>query len=675
MNRDDLGARLRATFAQELVERASEMSTALLALEQRANDPEVVRVLFRAAHTIKGGARLAGEPALERFCHELESVFAQVRDERKALDGAALSLLFAVVDALAEKGRLMQAGDPGGDDAIASLEPRLIAMAAGGRPVARRLDAPSPPAPVAPDAPEPGPARDPRHADVVRVRAGRLDDLLAAVGELAMTSRRAAERLGRRDEDARRLERAADEVRQVTQGLRMRPFGDVCEGLPRAVRDLARAEGKEVELLLAGQTVEADRMVMDALREPLLHLVRNAVDHGIETPGMRRRAGKPETGRITVAAELAGDRLEVTVADDGAGVDEARVRAAARARGRPEPATSAEVARTLLEGGLSTRTETTEISGRGVGLDLVSAALGAIGGTVGVDWWTGAGTTFTLECPPSPASLRAVLARVGAHVVAIPATSVERVRRITPDQSLRAGGRPMVEADGGPLAVHALGALLGPPFDPGRSGGGVALVIAAGARRAALLVDEVLGEEQIVSRPIRSYGRPLGPIAAASVLPGRAVALVLNPTALLAVGARDGGATWTPPVELPTRRRVLVADDSITTRTLEQSVLEAAGYRVALAFDGMNAWEQLERDGADVLVADVEMPRMDGFALCRRIRASAALARLPIVLVTGLASDADRARGLEAGADAYLVKSSFDQAGLLETLHQLIGDQ
>jgi two-component system, chemotaxis family, sensor kinase CheA len=718
MSGEELNDRLRATFVQELEEQVRELNSGLLAVEQKAADAERIRSLFRAAHTIKGAARVAGVPVVERVCHAMESVFANLRDGRQTLTGSDFSLLFATCDALQEAAAKLRAGQQLEGAAADALLPHLESLAA-------RADAPGRAHPRAQGRGETSPkavqdsstaSRDQRataeiHSpsaaperaaeavqeqqaadnqvrdrpsppdadaadELVRVSAERLDTLMSAVGELIIATGRIVERSGRNDEDARRLDGATDHVAEVVRRLRLRPFGDVCESLPRAVRDVAAAEGKEVTLSIEGADAEADRMVIDALRDPLLHLVRNAVDHGIEMPDERERAGKPRQGRIRVAAELSGGRLVVSVQDDGAGLDEDAIRRTLRESHQREPATPVELADALLAGGFSTRRVATEISGRGVGLDIVRSALERVGGSVDVEWTKGRGTTFLLECPPTPATLRAVLVKIGAWIYAIPTTQVERLRRVRTADLRSASGGTMLPTSRGPIRILSLARLLGPPLEA-RPLGETAFVVqvSVGQRRAGLIVDEVLDEDEIVMRPLAVQEGAVPHAAGAAILPSGSVALVLAVASLLSAGLRPGTAI-APSANADTgqrRQRILVADDSITTRTLEQSVLESAGYQVFTAVNGEDAWEILQREGADALVADVEMPRMDGFALCRRVRSSERFRELPIVLVTGLESAADRARGLDAGADAYIVKSSFDQATLLDAVNQLIG--
>lgn len=478
--------------------------------------------------------------------------------------------------------------------------------------------------------------------------------------------------------DARGSSRLADELSQRAMQLRLRPFSDACEHLPRVLRDTTRATGKEAKLEIRGGEVEADRAVLQGLGEALLHLVRNAVDHGIEPPETRERMGKPRAGRVQVAASLRADRLVITVSDDGAGIDLDRVRERALQYGWDVPTDASELVQLLFRGGFSTRAETTEVSGRGVGLDVVRSTLERLRGSVDVRWTPGGGATFVLECPLTLATSRVLLVRVGTQSLAIPTAFVERMLRVLPAQIRRAGGRDVIPGDAAPIPVVSLARLLGPPLPEPAADGAVPVVrLLSGDRRLAVLVDELLGEKEVVVRPIQRLSRLPFYLSGAAILGADEVTLVLNPAGLVAEGlkgaadSRIGHAA--AGVDTPAKR-VLVVDDSISTRTLEQSILESAGYQVLTAVDGLDAWRVLQQEQVDLVVSDIEMPRMDGFALCEAIRGSRRMAELPVVLVTALESDAHRARGLEAGADAYILKSSFDQQNLLDVVQQLIGE-
>jgi two-component system chemotaxis sensor kinase CheA len=502
-----------------------------------------------------------------------------------------------------------------------------------------------------------------------------------ALQDAAEESRRLARDLellvGTLTGDARALTRVSDEVLARVRRLRMRPFSETCEALPRTVRDLAVAAGKEVELEITGGEVRADRAVLDVLREVLLHLVRNAVDHGIESPAERQRAGKPRRGRVSIRAAIAGDRVAVTVADDGAGLNVPALRIQLERRGVPVPGDERELVRSFFEPGMTTRSEATMTSGRGVGLDIVRSAMMGIRGSVEVTWEPGRGTTFTLRCPPALATIRALLVGVGSQVLALPSGEVERVVRVTPADVRRAQGGEVLLVAGRPVPLLPLAHVL--PGLPARpiTGATPAVVLRVGERRLAAVVDELIGEQEVVLRPLGTGTRPLPLVSGAVLLASGRVALVLDPGAVVAASlgaAARAGAPLAAATPACVRHTVLVVDDSITTRTLEQSILEAAGYDVVAAADGADAWKSLQERGADAVVADVDMPRMDGFALCEAIRGSKRFGKLPVVLVTALETPGHRERGLAVGADAYIGKSSFDQHHLLDTLAQLLGE-
>ncbi|MEO7823379.1 MAG: response regulator [Gemmatimonadaceae bacterium] len=517
------------------------------------------------------------------------------------------------------------------------------------------------------------------------VRSGASPTLIAAMAavdsRLVHLDRQVGELARAIGEDARSLGGTTSRLVENVGRLRMRPFSDIAEKLPRAARDVAATLGKQVQVVVEGQEVEADRTVLDTLREPLLHLVRNAIDHGIGASADRIRRGKKAEGSITVRAELGGDRLRITVSDDGAGLDVDSIRALLKERGRSVPADDRDVARTLFESGFSTRRVATNISGRGVGLDIVRTAVERLGGTVNVQWVAGAGTTFTIQVPVSVATLRALLVLAGRQMLAIPTTFLERVMRVSRGQVRLVEGRTMLTIGSEAMPLTSLARLLGPPLvDPPPEPDLNIIILAVEGRRLAIAVDEMCEEREIVVRPLEHAGDEADlKYSGAALLDGTRIALVVNANALVSSAGRDGGRdasmgfaieTIAPPREW----HILVVDDSITTRTLEESVLTAAGYRVTTAVNGVDALRLVEEGGVDLVVSDVEMPRLDGLGLTERIRATAAHAKLPVILVTSLDKPEARARGLEAGADAYIMKSSFDQDTLLGIVRQLLGD-
>jgi two-component system chemotaxis sensor kinase CheA len=725
MNKDDLSRRLRATFIAELDEQLGALNAGLLALESSTADAEQLKLVFRVAHTLKGAARAAGVLPVEQLCHRLETLLAAARDERITLGRSEFDVLFAAADALAEAGTRLKAGEEVTGPAMAASLASLGALE------------PTPPTSSVP-APDAAGAAAPATTGgngYVRVPTERLDAMLLAASDLLLSSGRVASRAAELETllevahrgavESRRASRAVrlalersgaapvtvqavtgfeDHLRRLTQSvaqiaraagadarvitrategvlyqlrkLRMRPFAEACEALPRLVRDLARATEKEVELELRGGSVEADRVVLDAVREALLQLVRNAIDHGIEPPIGRTKAGKPRQGRVTVEAALEGDRIVVSVSDDGAGLNVPALQTQLERRGVTPTPVEAEFVRLLFETGVSTREKATPISGRGVGLDVVRAAVARARGTADAKWTAGVGTRFTLRCPATLASLRTLLVGVGPQTLAIPTAYVERLFRVSPEEIKRVEGRSVLPGLEAPVPIVALARLLPPLVERPVEGPVLLVLLHAGGRRLAVAVDELIAEQECVVRPVGDGEDPIKHIAGAALLADGRIALVLDPITLVAAGLEaDVGAGLTTGERRPGRpatRRILVVDDSITTRTLEQSILEAAGYEVTTAVDGSDAWRALQERGADLVLADIEMPRMDGFALCEAIRASKRFQQLPVVLVTALESPEHRARGLEVGADAYIGKSSFDQQHLLDTIRQLL---
>ncbi len=481
--------------------------------------------------------------------------------------------------------------------------------------------------------------------------------------------------------DGRLLNRAASRLNEEVHRVRMFPFAEACQGLERVVRDVAQSSGKRAELVIEGGDVEMDRSVLEGLKDPLVHLVRNAVDHGLEAPERRQAIGKPASGRITVSALLRGSRVEVVVADDGQGLDLEAVRQKSRKRGLSEPLNDLDLAQQIFQPGFSTASMVSPISGRGIGLDVVKTRLEALHGTIDLATEPGRGIRFTLAVPLTLTTLRALFVSVEGLALAFSTTNVVKLVHTNPKDFRSVGGRPMLVLGGAPLPVAALAQILGlkdrrqDPTDRDR-GARPAVIVAAGERHMAFLVDEFLSEGEIVVKGLGPRLRRVRHVSGSTILPSGQIALVLNAAHLIrgGIGLGSGSASTrsangaTPKV----RKRLLVADDSVTTRTLVESILKGAGYEVNVAVDGEDAWNRLQEQGADLLVSDVEMPRKDGFELTETIRRSERFRDLPVVLFTSRANERDRARGIEVGADAYIVKSAFDQKDLLQAVQQLL---
>jgi two-component system, chemotaxis family, sensor kinase CheA len=459
---------------------------------------------------------------------------------------------------------------------------------------------------------------------------------------------------------------------------RMVPVSTATDTLHRAVRDVARAGGKQVQFEVRGDDTELDRGVLQQLNDALLHLVRNAVDHGLEGAEERVAAGKPAGGTVRLHAMQLGSEVILSVSDDGRGVDLPAVRREAARRGADVDAMSDDEALYLVfRSGLSTAGFVSDVSGRGVGLDVVRTSLDSVRGRVDVRSEAGAGTEFRLIVPITLAVLPCLLLRAAGQDFAVPMHSVLLATGAAAETS--AEGRPLLRLGEQVVPVADLGDVLG-----GEPADGPVIVLAGVTRRHAFRVEALLGQRDVVVKGLSRLLPRLEVLAGASVEPDGRILLVLDAAGVISrarlsrrspfleqpgaagVAGGDAGAR-------PSAARVLVVDDALTIRELQRSILERAGYRVRTASDGREALDRLAEEIPDVVLTDIEMPRLDGFALTEAIRAQPQLANLPVVILTSRASDDDRHRGLEAGADAYIIKSAFDETALLAVVERLLG--
>ena len=489
--------------------------------------------------------------------------------------------------------------------------------------------------------------------------------------------------------DYGRLTLLTDDLQDKVRGVRMLPIATLFDLFPRMGRDLAREQGKEITLRIEGAETEVDRQVLEAMKDPLIHLLRNAVDHGIEPPDQREAADKPRRGTIHLRAAQKGNTIILEVADDGAGIDLEAVQQAAVTRGL---LTAQEVAglsdqetmQLIFRSGLSTLPQVTDLSGRGVGLDVVRENLERLHGLVEVDTAPSRGTTFTLTLPLTLATSHVLLVEVAGQTVAVPTMTVERALHVEAASVGRIEGKPAIRADGRLLPLVSLAQVLelpqlgqrpspNAPPTPGQEIPVVVLNVVE--KRIAFQVDGFRDIQEVVIKSLGRQLRRVRNIAGATVLGTGQMVMILNVADLMkSVLARP--VVVTPlPVEMRevVRRRVLVVDDSITTRTLEKNILESAGYEVLVAADGEEAWALVQSEPLDAIAADIAMPHMDGFVLTEKVKGDERFKDLPVVLVTSLELPQDKIRGLEAGADAYITKSTFDQLELLETIERLIG--
>jgi two-component system, chemotaxis family, sensor kinase CheA len=726
LKRDELRARLLATFHGEAEEHLQVITKNLLAFEAGLPADEQARAVeetFREVHTLKGAARSVSLTDVESLCQACESVLSRVKSGGLGLGREVLERLRAAIDSV---GRLLA-----GDHAAAAVG-ELLGRLEGISRVPHVGSAPPSPRPTTPaEAPA---AHGLPPPDTLRVATAKLDALLLGAEELLFPELAGAERvreatalleavtgcrraldrtvraahgnghaseaesdlgaalrvvetqardlLGRLVRDHRTLAVMVDGLESEARRLRMSAASTILGPFPGMVRDLAGQQGKDVEWVVRGADLEVDRKVLESMKEPLIHLVRNAVDHGTEPPAERTAAGKSPRGRITVAfAPLEGERVEIRVEDDGRGVDPVRVReAGVRSRlvtsEEAEDLTDEQALELVYRSGLSTSPMITNVSGHGLGLAIVKERVERLGGHVRVESRAGAGTSVRMTLPATIATFRGLLVAAGRGLFLLPRQSVERAIRIADEQVRSVEGRETIVWDRQSLTLARLSGLLELPEqdEPAAGSRRPCLILGSPDARMALRVDRILGDREVLVKELRSPLVRVRNVSGAGLLGTGEVALILRPSDLLRSARRAVRPTAVAPgpqekVRPPT---VLVVDDSITTRTMEKNLLEAAGYQVLVAVDGVEAWTALKSEKVDLVVSDVDMPRMDGFELTRRIREDRELADLPVVLVTALESREDKERGVDVGANAYVVKSSFDQSNLLEIIRRLV---
>ncbi len=458
------------------------------------------------------------------------------------------------------------------------------------------------------------------------------------------------------------------------KSARLAPVRPLLEELEMAARRIARQLGKKVRISTRGGELELDRNIMEALKDPLIHLVRNALDHGLERSEDRRASNKPEEGRLQLGVTSRGTGvMEFRVSDDGRGIQTTEVVEAARQQGLIAEGVNVDSLDLIFSSGLSTRSEVSDLSGRGLGMAIVRERVESMKGTIRVQTQIGEGTTFILSMPTSLATFDGLLVRERGRFLVFPLAGVEAVARVYARDIRSVEGSQVMLFRGTLTPISRLGQVLEIPVVPGETQPDPtpAVVVSAGGRKACFLVDEVFGSQEVLSRDLGPQLRRARYTSGACMIGYRQVVPVLNVADLLTF--IRGGTRAAPTAAAARIPSLLAVDDSITTRTLMRGLLEAGGYRVRAAADGMQAWDLLQREDFDLVVSDVDMPGMTGFDLTTRIRNHPRLGRLPVILVTGQERPEDRQRGLELGANTYILKSRFDEGILMDTVEKLVG--
>ncbi|MDE1913991.1 MULTISPECIES: hybrid sensor histidine kinase/response regulator [unclassified Pseudomonas] len=755
-------ASLLELFSLEADAQTQVLSAGLLALERNPTQADQLEACMRAAHSLKGAARIVGVDAGVSVAHVMEDCLVSAQESR-------LYLLPEHIDALLQgTDLLMRIATPGNtvgpadiESYVALMERLLDPSQKVAPPTAPKPAPPPTPAPepelsmeallTLPPEPEPAPpvsAELPRQNKrmteggerVLRVTAERLNSLLDLSSKSLVETQRlkpylaSLQRLKRiQSNSARALENLDGHLKTVDLSLeaqealadtrrllseaqallaektaeidefgwqagqraqvlydtalacRMRPFADVLAGQVRMVRDLGRSLGKQVRLEIEGEKTQVDRDVLEKLEAPLTHLLRNAVDHGIEMPEQRLLAGKPAEGLIRLRASHQAGLLVLELSDDGNGVDLERLRGTIVDRHLSPVETALrlseeELLTFLFLPGFSLRDKVTEVSGRGVGLDAVQHMVRQLRGAVVLEQTAGQGSRFHLEVPLTLSVVRSLVVEVGEEAYAFPLAHIERMCDLAPDDIVQLEGRQHFWHEGRHVGLVAASQLLQRP--PGQGSQETLKVVVIRERDAVygIAVERFIGERTLVVLPLDDRLGKVQDISAGALLDDGSVVLIVDVEdmlrsvdKLLNTGRLERIARRTQQTLEAPRKRILVVDDSLTVRELQRKLLLNRGYEVAVAVDGMDGWNALRSEDFDLLITDIDMPRMDGIELVTLLRRDTRLQSLPVMVVSYKDREEDRRRGLDAGADYYLAKASFHDDALLDAVVELIG--
>ncbi|ARJ68271.1 hypothetical protein WV31_20140 [Magnetospirillum sp. ME-1] len=503
-----------------------------------------------------------------------------------------------------------------------------------------------------------------------------LEQTLNGIGRELRAVRRRQQRTGWA------LRQLGNDMQQEVRQVRMVPADSIFGGFRKMVRDLAKAAGKQVSVQVSGLDVEADRMVLQGLKDPVMHLLRNALSHGVETPDERKAAGKQASAHVGLSFDVSEGRLVVLIEDDGRGVNFEAIRRKAVERGLFSDAESFQVDRQALidvifDPGFSTARVVDDLSGRGMGLSVVREAMAMMNGTVEVQDRQPAGTRFRLSLPLTVSTQRLFLVECQGHVYGLPTEGVDRLYRVRAEDVSTVEGKSVVFLGDRQIPLLSLAHLLALGESSVKVTRNVVplVVLKNGERRVAVAIDGFLSIREGLVKDIGVPGARSTMVAGGVLLEDGDIALVLNPFEIVETFRKSGSIRVLTTVEKPAEKKVpviLVVDDSLTTRTLEKSILEAHGYQVRLAHDGLEGLGRLRAEQIDLIISDIQMPRLDGFGLLQAVKSDPALKSIPLILVSSLEAREDKERGLELGADAYVVKRKFDQKELLETIGQFL---
>lgn len=703
-------------FIEEAQDHLSQMNEGLADLEKGEVNAEQINTLFRSAHTLKGSSRMLKLFPITETAHSLEDLLSALREGQVKVNSHNLALLYQGVDQLSDYLAILSETLDASrlSPADTALCAALTAAAQGTTEMAATIDV-EPEVPLLADTADTLVPAVLRTSETVRIRLSKLEELIKLMGEVVSSHAglremtRLAQQLelqGQKRADAelasglqqfsRTLkdrvqlqELLMQDLHDIGLQMRMLPLSIVFEPATRLVRDLARSLGKQVECRVQGADIELDRQMIDQLADPVIHLLRNALDHGLETAQARQAAGKPEQGLLQLKASQDGGWVVIEIIDDGAGLNLDAIRNKALSKQlltaeALDSLTEQEVRDLIFLPGFSTSAMITDLSGRGVGMDVVKrTVIDNLQGTISIESRAGEGARFTLRLPLSLAMMRVLLVRVSGQLLGFTAQYVAELVSVPRSKMVEVADRNAVIVRNEFVPVMKLSELVDlPPMPvapkpPTRSEPDVLLLITRlHHEKLALEIDELIDERDLVIKQLPPHLRDSALISGMVTTGHNHLVSLLHVPHLMTLSKRarsliaDRGQAESGRTKL--RQRILVVDDSLNTREIERDVLEAWGYQVTLAEHGQDGLDKALAEDFDAVLTDVEMPVMDGFTLTARLRQDARYQHKPIIIITSREKESDRRRGIQVGADAYIVKGSFDQSSLVDTLRVLL---
>ncbi len=726
-------------------ERLQNFETGLLLLERYPDDATTLENLLREAHNFKGDSRNVGIKTVETLIHQIEEILLGIKSQEIALTPEVNDCLFQGLDAISNLIQEALTGQPSGVDMAQMVKQfmEVISTPTVSTPTIEEfiqvyqespfLAAQIPVEAETQDLPSPSlEVGEPYRIDSIRVETRHLDALMVQAEELTVTKIAIAHTTAEIEElitlwedwkafynqrkyfassslitnpyedrlekivnslrtsiqeNRARLEIITEEFRDKIRTLRLLPLSTMFQLFPRVVRDLARLQSKEVELIIEGGETTADKHILEEIKDSLMHMIRNAVDHGIETPTQRERLGKPTVAKIWLRGYQAGTNIVIEVADDGRGLDIEAIKQTAVKRGlcsseELATMTPSQIYALILSPGFSTRTLITEISGRGIGLDVLRASVEKFKGNIQIESTPGQGSTFRIHLSTTLTVVKVLLIEVQGIVHALPIEFVQTTVLVSQEQIFTLKGKASIAFEGQDISVANLADVLElsnshayaftPKVEQQKSNFQPCILLKVGEERAGFFVDRLLDTQEVVMKPQSQLLKRVRNVTGATILPTGKVCMILNPSDLLKSLQKPYKSLGSELREVAKKSVILLVEDSIPVRIQEKRLLEKAGYEVVVAVDGLDGYNKLKTRHFDAVLSDVEMPNLDGFSLTAKIRQHQEYSNLPIILVTTLASDEDKRRGAEAGANAHIIKGKFNQASLLEILKKLV---